>query len=173
MKRIAAALAAVVLCAVSSPPAAPEAWAAQIVAMFGSAIDAFKGSNANVAPSVGLDRSRGLLDVCFEPSGARCGYEVVLRAADVPAPPASQAKSISNSAIGLTLAQLLARFRADPNFAGKTLVKAANGNVDMVTAKNQDPPPQRYDHGYQTTTRYVYLIRGGIVEAYAYKSTEN
>ncbi len=153
--------------------AAPESWAAQIAAMFGSAIDAFKASNANVEPSVGFDRGRGLLDVCFEPNGASCGYDVVVRAAEVPAPPASQPKVISNSRIGLTLTQLLARFGTDPNFAGKTLVKSANGNVKMVTAKDQDPPPQRYDHGYQTTTRYLYLIRDGIVAAYAYKSTEN
>jgi hypothetical protein len=173
MKGIAAALATVLFCAASSLPAASEPWVAQIAAMFGSAIDAFRGSNANVAPSVGFDRSRGLLDVCFEPSGASCGYDVVLRAADVPSPPASRSKAILNSPIGLTLAQLLARFRVDPNFAGKTLVKSATGSVEMVTAKDQDPPPQRYDHGYQTTTRYLYLIRDGNVAAYAYKSTEN
>jgi hypothetical protein len=173
MKAIAAALAAALFYAASSPAAAPESWAAQIAAMFGSAIDAFRGSNANAAPSVGFDRSRGLLDVCFEPSGTSCGYDVVLRAADVALPPASQPKVIVNSPIGLTLQQLLARFGSDPNFAGKTLVKVANGNVEMVTATDQDPPPQRYDHGYQRTTRYMYLMRDGIVAAYAYKSTEN
>jgi hypothetical protein len=43
----------------------------------------------------------------------------------------------------------------------------------LVTAKDQDPPPQRYDHGYQVTTRFLYFVRDGIVAAYAYKSTEN
>ncbi len=153
--------------------AAPEPWAAQVAAVFGKAIDAFKGPKAAVAPSAGIDRTRGLLDVCFEPSEASCGYHVMLRAADVPAPPAAKPQVISNSPIGFTLAQLLSRFRADPNFVGKIIQKGANGSVVLVTATDQDPPPQRYDHGYQTTTRFLYSMRDGVVAAYAYKSTEN
>ncbi|HTA38956.1 MAG TPA: hypothetical protein VK760_07770 [Candidatus Acidoferrales bacterium] len=42
---------------------------------------------------------------------------------------ATTPKAISDSPIGLTLAQLPARFRADPNFAGKTLVTGARGGV--------------------------------------------
>jgi hypothetical protein len=134
------------------------------------AIGAFKGRNADAAPFVRSDAARGLLDVCFEPSGSSCGYDIVLRAADVPAPPATTPETISSSPIGLSLAQLLARFRADPNFAGKTLVAGAGGSVVLVAAEDQDPPPRHYDHGYQpvfpvwqsffeTPTRYPSLFR--------------
>jgi hypothetical protein len=137
------------------------------------AIGAFKGPNANVAPTVAFDGTHGLYDVCFEPSGKSCGYNVVLRATDVPAPPAATPKAISDSPIGLTLAQLLARFRADPNFAEKTLATGARGSVVLVAAEDQYPPPHIYDHGYQATTHYLYFMRDGIVAAYAYKATEN
>ena len=97
----------------------------------------------------------------------------MLRAADAAAPPSTTPKTISDSPIGLTLAQLLARFHADPNIAGKTLVTGARGSVVLVAAEDQDPPPQRYDHGYQATTRYLYVMRDGLVAAYAYQWTEN
>ena len=123
MKRIAAALAAVVLCAVSSPPAAPESWAAQIAAMFGSAIDASR------------DRMRTSRQASDSIARAVCSTSVSNRAVRVAGTtscsvpqtfPRRRRRSRSRfqtHAIGLTLAQLLARFRTDPNFAGKTLVK--------------------------------------------------
>jgi hypothetical protein len=137
------------------------------------AIGAFKGHSAGADPVVRSDAAHGLLDVCLEPSGTSCGYDIVLRAADVPLPPATTPKAIVNAPIGLSLAQLLARFRSDPNFAGKTLEKGANGSVVLVAAEDRDPPPRLYDHGYQVTTRFLYFIRDGVVAAYAYKSTEN
>jgi hypothetical protein len=161
-----------------------QSWAAQFAGVtyasqsgdtvsLARATGAFKGNDADASPTVWSDTARGLLDVCFEPSGLSCGYDIVVRAADVPAPPETTPKTIANSPIGLTLAQLLARVRADPDFSGKTLVAGPNGSVVLVAAENQDPPPQRYNHGYQTTTRYLYFMRDGIVAAYAYKATEN
>ena len=128
---------------------------------------------ASLPPTISLDSARGLIDVCFEPRDQRCGFSIILRASDVAPPPAATHREISDPTIGITLAKLIARLHADPNFAGKNLITGAGGVVVLVQAFDEDPPPSRYDHGLQDYFLQDYFLRDGIVVARAFKATEN
>lgn len=144
-----------------------------------TAIAAFSdpdGNRTDVPPRILSDASRGLISVCFAPTPppqALCAFDIVLRANDVRAPPDAMSGRIKDAALGLSLSQLIARFHADTNLAGKNLVRGVGGVVVLVTATDEDPPPSRYDHGYQAYLLHDYFLRDGIVVAHAFKATEN
>ncbi len=122
-----------------------------------------------------LDAKRGLLKICFvfAPCGSSETYTAVVRIADVPAPPASVAGSIDDPTVGMTLPALLARFRRDPNFVAKNIVKDATGAVYFITSSDQDPPPGKYDHGFRATFESDYIVRDGVVVAHVGVLREN
>ncbi|MBV8722429.1 MAG: hypothetical protein JO277_09780 [Candidatus Eremiobacteraeota bacterium] len=172
-----------------SPAPVPNDWIAQLFAVpytsshgdaitlaraasaFGGRVDAHAGP-----PRVDYDRAKGLVRICFGPSDppfATCGYEIYARGADVGVPAGVTSGSVKQSSIGLTLAQLLNAFRSDQNFAGKMLVKGASGDVVLVWALDEDPPPSRYDHGYQTRLEQLYFLHEGVVAAAAFQFSEN
>jgi hypothetical protein len=126
-------------------------------------------------PGIVRDAKRGLLKICFvhAPCGSNESYAAVVRAADVPAPPASVEGAIDDPTIGMTLPALLASFRRDPNFVGKNVAKDATGAVYLVTSRDQDPPPSRYDHGSLATFDNDYIVRDGIVVAHVGVASEN
>jgi hypothetical protein len=98
---------------------------------------------------------------------------IILSIRDLKAPDGATRGEVREPSIGLTLSQLLARLRKDPQFAGKTLLKGPGGEVLMVQATEEDPPPAVYDHGYQATTFDDYVLRNGVVVARGYTPTEN
>ena len=98
---------------------------------------------------------------------------IIVASRDLKAPDGAARGQVREPSIGLTLAQLLKHLRKDPNFAGKTLLTGPRGDVLMVQATEQDPPPAVYDHGYQATTFDDYVLRNGVVVARGYTPTEN
>ena len=123
------------------------------------------------APSISFDEARGLVRVDL--GGRNRGLTLVVRAKDVPAPPAAVRAKIDGGPIGLTYAALLAKFHADPNLASKNIETGQGGAVVLVTAMDEDPPPSRYDHGYQSYLFQEYVVRDGVVVAYAWRHAEN
>jgi len=148
-------------------------------ATLATAIEKFSNhdpSLANIPPKILLDAPHGLIDVCFEPTlppNPECGFDIILRANDVAMPIGAIPKEIKDTTLGLTLTQLIAKFHTDANLAGKNMVTGAGGVVVLITATDEDPPPSRYDHGYQTYVFHEYFLSDGIVVAHAFKAAEN
>jgi hypothetical protein len=130
---------------------------------------------AEYEPGIVRDGKRGLVKMCFvvAPCGTHAEYTAVVRARDVPAPPAFVAGAIDDPTIGLTVAALFARFRADPNFVGKNIAKDARGAAYFITSYDQDPPPARYDHGYRARFENDYVISDDRVVAHIFAFEEN
>jgi hypothetical protein len=125
-------------------------------------------------PWVEYDRASGLLLICMWPSyGNACEHGVYVHATDTGVPDGAVPATLSEPAIGMTLDQLLARFAKDPHLAGKSMAKGAHGDVVMVWALDEYPGPKEYDHGLQTHSYRLYLLRDGVVVAVASQSGEN
>jgi hypothetical protein len=122
---------------------------------------------SNPPPAVSMDSARGLLRVALN------GFTLVVQTSDIAPPPGAVSAKIDDTPIGLSFEALLAKFHADPNLAGKNIVKGTGGTIVLVTAMDEDPPPSRYDHGYQSYFYREYVLRDGVVVAYAYKRFEN
>jgi hypothetical protein len=126
-----------------------------------------------VATVVVVDPASGLIRACFGPCNRMGNRVIILSGRDLKAPDGAARGQVREPSIGLTLSQLLARLRKNPNFAGKTLLTGPGGEVLMVQATEQDPPPAVYDHGLQATTFDDYVVRNGVVVARGYTLTEN
>jgi hypothetical protein len=123
-------------------------------------------------PWVEYDRSNGLVLICMSHANV-CEHSVYARAADVGVPNGAASTTLSAPEIGMTLNQLLAHFKSDPNFAGKSLTKGAHGDVVIVWALDEYPGPNEYDHGPQSYAYRLYLLSDGVVVASAVQTGEN
>jgi len=128
---------------------------------------------SNVTSSA-YDASTGLARFCYgQCTAAGGGFTIVARAAVLAEPPSSAGTVANDMSIGRNLKQLLDSLHKDDHLAGKNLIADASGTVTMIEAKDQDPPPSRYDHGYQVTTMQFYLFQNGVVAAHGWGSFEN
>jgi hypothetical protein len=148
------ALAALVAVATPSPMPAPTDWLARsnaIVYVSASgdsvavspAAGEFSGKfaepgMATTAPNIVADRASGLIRVCFQPEHAGgdanvCRYRIDLRTADTGIPPGTPDSSLTDAAIGMTYAQLLAYLHSQPRME-KTIVRGKAGDPVMVSS---------------------------------------
>jgi hypothetical protein len=130
-------------------------------------IDRFPYKIANAPATISFDRVRALIDVEWS------GFHLLVPASDVPAPPSPTPEAVKSSPIGLAYNALLAQFHADKNLASKNLVTGTGGTIVLITAMDEDPGAGSYDHGPQGFFYREYVMRDGVVVAYAWRQFEN
>jgi hypothetical protein len=188
---------AIVALAAPSPMPAPADWLARVDAIVyvsasgdsaavSRAAGAFSGKFARPgmstpASTIVADRARGLIRVCASPEPAGdgallCRYRMDLRTADTGIPPGAPDSSLTDPAIGMTYAQLLAYLHSQPRM-DKTIVRGKAGDPVMVSshvAKGGDNCNSGQCEVMNTVyTDSLYFIADNVVVAVAWMTSND